>query len=117
MKQLEKAAVDEVLESDNCLEPPMKLSNNVDHDPTTTKRPTSAQSLTSSMSGVPQDLPRVDIFLNPEKKGEVTSISTKKRAVAKTYFDSSNMTQLYPKLFQILWESTLPCLPGRNVLN
>ena len=70
-----------------------------------------------SNGGSHKDLPRVDIFLNPERREEVAVISTQKKVIAKTYFDNSDMKQLYPKLFQILWESTLPCFPGLIVSN
>ena len=53
------------------------------------------------------------MFLNPEKQEEVAEISTKKKNIAKNYFKKADMKRLYPKLFQILWESTLPCLAGK----
>ena len=59
--------------------------------------------------------PKVDIFLNPMKEEEVAAISAKKKGIAKTYFEKSDMKKLFPNLFQILWESTLPCLPGHIV--
>ena len=61
-----------------------------------------------------QDLPKVDIFLNPNEQDRVENISAMKRGIAKNYFDNADATKLYPKLFEILWESTLPCLPGRR---
>ena len=54
-------------------------------------------------------LPMVDMFLNPEKQGEKVRIVKEKMAVAKTYFNTSDMNKLYPELFKILWFSTLPC--------
>ena len=62
-----------------------------------------------------ESLPKIDIFLNPKKKEEVDAISEEKKRIAKTYFGKSDMKKLYPKLFQILWESTLPCFPGLSV--
>ena len=57
----------------------------------------------------PTKLPGVDIFLNPAKKSEKIQIVEAKQGVAKAYFKSSNMADLYPNLFRILWQSTLPC--------
>ena len=54
-------------------------------------------------------LPGVDIFLNPAKQTEKTEIVAAKQGIAKAYFKSSNMADLYPNLFRILWQSTLPC--------
>lgn len=36
-------------------------------------------------------------------------IAQTKETVARNYFRESNMTSLYPEVFNILWESTLPC--------
>ena len=54
-------------------------------------------------------LPAIDIFLNPEKKDQRDRIAHKKEKVLKDYFTSSDMRSLYPKLFDVLWDSTLPC--------
>ena len=62
-----------------------------------------------------RNLPKVDIFLNPEKEVDVEELSSQKKKIAKTYFDKSDMRKLYPKLFQILWESTLPCHSGYSL--
>ena len=37
------------------------------------------------------------------------SIAAKKIELAKDYFQSADMSKLYPRLFNILWDSTLPC--------
>ena len=54
-------------------------------------------------------LPDIDIFLNPTKKKFVEEIIKEKRRNAKSYFRSVDWKSLYPELFKILWESTLPC--------
>ena len=54
-------------------------------------------------------LPDIDIFLNPTKKKFVEEIIKEKRKNAKSYFRSVDWKSLYPELFKILWESTLPC--------
>ena len=89
-----------VLRKRTCVKTVRKTGNNIDTDTPTDQT---------------EMLPRVDIFLNPKKKEEVIGISEEKKEIAKTYFEKSNMKKLYPKLFQILWESTLPCLPGLSV--
>ena len=40
---------------------------------------------------------------------EKTQIVDAKQGIAKAYFKSSKMADLYPNLFRILWQSTLPC--------
>ena len=54
-------------------------------------------------------LPDIDIFLNPTKKKFVEEIIKEKQKNAKSYFRSVDWKSLYPELFKILWESTLPC--------
>ena len=54
-------------------------------------------------------LPNVDVFLNPAKKGLKEEVVKEKKEIAENYFNSVNMQSLYPELFRILWESTLPC--------
>ena len=54
-------------------------------------------------------LPDVDVFLNPTKTRYMEGIIEEKQQIAKSYFDTVEMQSLYPELFSILWESTLPC--------
>ena len=54
-------------------------------------------------------LPDVDVFLNPTKTRYMEGIIEEKQQTAKSYFDTVEMQSLYPELFSILWESTLPC--------
>ena len=54
-------------------------------------------------------LPSIDIFLNPAKKTHREDVVNKKQEIAKNYFKKADMRYLYPELFRILWESTLPC--------
>ena len=65
-----------------------------------------SENSSSTQSG---QLPGIDIFLNPEKKDGKDQIVAQKQKVAKDYFDQSDMRSLYPKLFDVLWDSTLPC--------
>ena len=58
--------------------------------------------------------PAIDLFLNPEKEEEKKRIIREKKDIAKNYFKGSNMPTLYPELFRILWESTLPCFKEEN---
>ena len=101
VKTIEKTAVNEVVENRPCIRP--NISNQ-----------TSAEKTASNLVDLAAiGLPKVDIFVNPEKKEYVADIANKKKEIAKNYFDNADMEKLYPKLFQILWESTLPCLPGK----
>ena len=61
-------------------------------------------------------MPSIDIFMNPAKKKEMGEVVKKKQDIAKNYFRTANMRTLYPHLFQILWESTLPCFGGNDSL-
>ena len=54
-------------------------------------------------------VPGIDLFLNPDKEAEKMNIVQTKQGIAKEYFSSSDMASLYPNLFRILWQSTLPC--------
>ena len=54
-------------------------------------------------------LPNVDVFLNPAKKGFKEKVIREKKEIAENYFSTVDMQSLYPELFRILWESTLPC--------
>ena len=60
------------------------------------------------------NLPAIDIFLNPSRKKEKDRVIKEKKDLAKMYFKESNMSTLYPELFRILWESTLPCFKEEN---
>ena len=60
------------------------------------------------------ELPPVDIFLNPAKELHKEKIVTEKKGVAKNFFGNANMQTLYPELFRILWDSTLPCFKEEN---
>ena len=46
----------------------------------------------------------------------VGSIVKGKQDIAKKYFKTSDMQTLYPSLFEILWESTLPCFGKKDSL-
>ena len=56
-----------------------------------------------------ENLPGIDIFLNPEKEQDKERIVKKKKKIAKDFFGASDMKTLYPELFQLLWKSSLPC--------
>ena len=60
------------------------------------------------------NLPAIDIFLNPSREEEKEKVIKKKKDIAKTYFEESDMETLYPELFHLLWESTLPCFKDGN---
>ena len=54
-------------------------------------------------------LPKVDIFLNPRKEQERKKVVSEQKSIAQNFFANANMRSLYPELFRILWESTVPC--------
>ena len=70
---------------------------------------TNIESNETNIMSAPQ-LPGVDIFLNPAKEQERERIVKKKKDTAKNFFAKARMAFLYPELFRILWESTLPCV-------
>ena len=55
------------------------------------------------------DLPAVDLFLNPARKTELDHIKNTTVERAKDYFRSMDMGRVYPALFRLLWPSTLLC--------
>ena len=59
--------------------------------------------------------PPIDIFVNPDRSSELENISSTMMKTAKTYFENSDMSRLYPELFRTLWDYTLPCLPERGI--
>ena len=61
-----------------------------------------------------KSLPGIDIFLNPAREEEKKKVIKEKKNIAVSYFNESNMHTLYPELFRILWESTLPCFREEN---
>ena len=76
-----------------------------------------SQNTSSNASSSPADLPGIDIFLNPNRTDEKEFIADTKQKIAKDYFNESNMATLYPELFDILWESTLPCFKNEEEVN
>ena len=56
-----------------------------------------------------EELPAIDIFLNPTKVNENRRIIQEKSGISRSYFEKANMSTLYPELFYLLWKSTLPC--------
>ena len=56
-----------------------------------------------------QNLPPIDIFLNPKKEQKKNNIIEKMKNTAKDFFKNSDMKSLYPELFRLLWKSSLPC--------
>ena len=108
MKAAEKAAVKKAVQEKVCMKAPTNSSGEKDTEPDLKGSKVKRQALMLR----PKRLPRVDIFLNPNKSEEVAAIAGKKQMVARNYFNKSNMKTLFPQLFQILWQSTLPCFRG-----
>ena len=100
VKAAEAKAVAKVVRKRECIKP---INNDTAKNLATETDPNNAKE---------RKLPKVDIFVNPDKAEELTAIANKKRLIAKTYFEKSNMATLFPELFRILWRSTLPCFGG-----
>ena len=100
VKTAEAKAVAKVLRKKECIKP---INNDTAKNLGTNTDPNNPKE---------RKLPNIDIFVNPDKVGELTAIAKKKRLIAKTYFEKSNMATLFPRLFRILWRSTLPCFGG-----
>ena len=56
-----------------------------------------------------EDLPAVDIFLNPARKKELSHIVNTTIERTKDYFRSVDMRKVYPALLKLISSSTLPC--------
>ena len=73
----------------------------------------SAKMDASSTSSSSADLPGIDIFLNPNRTKERDMIAARKQTIAKNYFTKAT-SAVYPNLFDILWDSTLPCFKNED---
>ena len=60
------------------------------------------------------NLPAIDVFLNPARGEEKDKVVKEKKDIAKEYFKGSDMKTLFPELFRLLWDSTLPCFEEEN---
>ena len=69
---------------------------------------------TEASTAAAAELPPIDIFVNPARKAELNSLAEGLMKSAADFFTNCDMRLLYPQLFRILWQSTLPCLtsPG-----
>ena len=61
------------------------------------------------------ELPPIDIFINPARKAQLTFLTDSLIKSAEDFFTNSDMRLLYPQLFRILWQSTLPCVAGHGI--
>ena len=91
-----EAAISAIVE--NTLEEKVCIKTSHDKNPSTAENPAQGY-----------QVPGIDLFLNPDKEAEKMNIVQTKQGIAKEYFSSSDMASLYPNLFRILWQSTLPC--------
>ena len=107
MNVVEEAAVKKAVRRKECLKVPANMTNQAIEP-----APKDSEDESKAVMPYPKKLPMVDIFLNPNKTGEVAAIAGKKRRIAENYFKKSDMDTLFPQLFQILWQSTLPCFQG-----
>ena len=56
-----------------------------------------------------EDLPAVDVFLNPAREKELSHIVNTTIERTKDYFRSVDMRKVYPALLNLIWSSNLPC--------
>ena len=54
-------------------------------------------------------LPLVDLFINPSRAVTKNKLIENYKKRARDYFARTNMKELFPNLFRILWYSSLPC--------
>jgi len=64
-----------------------------------------------------EELPLIDVFLNPDLKEERKELVELKWIQLKKYFSESKITKTYPNLFKLLWYSFLPCSQLFNITN
>ena len=74
-----------------------------------------AAAATAAQPEAEADLPSIDIFVNPARRAELTSLADGLMKSAADFFTNADMRLLYPELFRILWQSTLPCVAGEGV--
>ena len=63
---------------------------------------------TTNQEGI-EDLPVVDVFLNPARKKELNHIVNTTIERTKDYFRTVDMRKVYPALLKLISSSTLPC--------
>ena len=56
-----------------------------------------------------EDLPALDVFLNPAREKELSHIVNTTIERTKDYFSSVDMRKVYSDLLNLIWSSTLPC--------
>ena len=57
----------------------------------------------------------VDIFINPSRAETKNKLIENYKKQAKDYFAASDMKELFPNLFRILWYSSLPCTENQGL--
>ena len=58
---------------------------------------------------IDKDLPIIDMFLNPAKRSGLKATEDRMRKLAKSHFPSAEIGRNLTSLFNLLWNSNLPC--------
>ena len=68
----------------------------------------------SDLKLIDKDLPIIDLFLNPAKRSGLAATETKMRHLARSHFPSAEIGRNLTSLFNLLWNSNLPCFGGAD---
>ena len=63
---------------------------------------------------IDKDLPIIDMFLNPAKRSGLKETEDRMRVLARTHFPSAEIGRNLTSLFNLLWNSNLPCFGGAD---
>ena len=61
---------------------------------------------------IDKNLPIIDMFLNPAKKSGLKATEDRMRVLARSHFPSAEIGRNLTSLFNLLWNSNLPCFGG-----
>ena len=84
--------------------------------PTTIATTTAAQlSTTTERLSVPPGIEKLNKMLDPSKQLERENAVNISKAKYRKEFESINMEQSYPNLFEVMWYSQMPCFDVRGL--
>ena len=63
---------------------------------------------------IDKNLPIIDMFLNPAKRSGLKATEVKMRELARSNFPSAEIGRNLTSLFNLLWNSNLPCFDRAN---
>ena len=64
---------------------------------------------------LPKNLQKMNLLLNPEKKGERKENEVKAQQKYEDEFGSMDLQASFPSLFTVMWYSQLPCFDVKNI--